>query len=387
MSRILFEITKDHLETGLRGVPVGYCVTSSVDPEKGLFYVGRPVSELASWTPDHVIYLLYHGKKGSDSEIKSFSEDLANRASLSEGYLEALKNLPKQGHPMKLFATALLLAEGYEGVKGYKEDCLNIIAKIPEITARVINRHAGWTQENISKPELGYMENFVHMLGLPNKDSRNLFRVLELFNVLHYDHGGGNLSAFTGKTIASGNEDIYGSLAGAMCALAGPLHGKANQDTLDFLSKMMQEIGERPSDEEVEAYIRNCLDRQEKIYGFGHAVLRVEDPRATVQFDLAQELYPDHPRVKIAEQYRRMGHKVLSENKKVSNPNPNVDCISGSLLTAAGFPHSEYYTVLFGLSRSVGIAIQIVYERCIAREGKGVPITRPKFFYRTREGR
>ena len=222
MNQVLFEITNDHLETGLRGVPVGYCVTSSVDPQKGLFYVGRPVSELAKWTPKQVIYLLYHGKEGTENETDAFSSDLCQRAHLSHEYLGAIKSLPKDGHPMKLFAAALLLAAGYEGVDGYEEDCLNIIAKIPEITARVINHHAGWSQENLSKPELGYMENFVHMLGVPGKDEKRLFQVLELFNVLHYDHGGGNLSTFTGKTIASGAEDLYGSLAGAMCALPEP---------------------------------------------------------------------------------------------------------------------------------------------------------------------
>jgi len=79
---------------------------------------------------------------------------------------------------------------------------------------------------------------------------------------------------------------------------------------------------------------------------------------------------------------REAGPKVLKENPKVSNPYPNVDAISGALLTAAGFSFPEYYTVMFGMSRIVGIAIQIVYERCEAREGKGVAIYRPKYFYK-----
>jgi citrate synthase len=169
-----------------------------------------------------------------------------------------------------------------------------------------------------------------------------------------------------------------------MCALAGPLHGKANQDTLEFLQRAQKKLGENPKDQAVEEYIRMCLQKKEKIFGFGHAVLRVEDPRATVQYKLATEKFPDHPLVKIALQFRKVGPKVLSENPKIQNPYPNVDAISGSLLSAAGFPYPEYYTVLFGLSRCVGIAIQIVYERTLARGGKGTPIIRPKYYYKDR---
>jgi citrate synthase len=105
-----------------------------------------------------------------------------------------------------------------------------------------------------------------------------------------------------------------------------------------------------------------------------------------VQYALANKLYPSHPLVQLAELLRERGPKVLSENPKISSPYPNVDAISGTLLTAAGFPYPEYYTVLFAMARAVGIAIQIVYERCQARGGKGTPIVRPKFFYKAREG-
>jgi citrate synthase len=108
----------------------------------------------------------------------------------------------------------------------------------------------------------------------------------------------------------------------------------------------------------------------------------VEDPRATLLYDVAQEKYPEHPLVKMALLLRESGTKVLKENPKISDPYPNVDAISGVMLTAAGFPYPEYYTVLFGLARIVGISRQIVYERIEAREGKGTPIIRPKYFYK-----
>lgn len=384
MTEVLFEITKDNLETGMRGYPVGYCTTSSVDPMKGLTYVGKPVAEMADWAPERAIYLLYHGKEGSPEDIETFSKELQKRAHCSPELLDYIRKMPQHGHPMKLFNAAILLAGMLEGKGDYREDCLNLIAKVPEIGAAVINHHAGWGVGASSKPELGYMENFTQMLNVPNANKKELGDVFRLFNVLHFDHGGGNLSAFVGKAVASGLEDLYGSLAGAMCALAGPRHGRANQESLAFVQRTLDILGDKATPEQVESHIRKLLSSNELVFGFGHAVLRVEDPRATLLYGVAEKRYPNHPLVKIARLLRSEGPKVLGENPKISDPYPNVDAISGTLLSAAGFPYPDYYTVLFGIARVVGIGIQIVYERCEAREGKGTPIVRPKYLFKTR---
>lgn len=382
MSDVLFEITKDQLETGLRGFPLGYCTTSSVDPTKGLFYVGRPLSGMQDFSPEEVIYLLYTKKAGTKQEVEAFSKELQKRAHCSKETIKHIRLLPKEGHPMALFSAALLIAGMYEGKNNYREDCLNLIAKIPEITAQVINYHAGWKPCPPSKPELGYMENFTQMLNVPNGNQQELTQVFRLFDILHFDHGGGNLSTFVGKVVASGLQEMYASIASAMCALGGPRHGRANQDCLDFVKGIIAELGEDATNEEVEKLLRQKLANNELIFGFGHAVLRVEDPRATIFYELAAKKYPKHPLVKMTKILRAVGPKVLGENPKISNPYPNVDAISGTVLSAAGFPYEEYYTVLFGLSRVVGIAIQIVYERLEAREGKGTPIVRPKYIYK-----
>lgn len=383
MSEVIFEITKDNLETGMRGYPVGYCTTSTVDPTKGLFYSGKSVSDLAFWVPEEVIFLLYYGKEGSKEEVAAFKKDLQKRAICSPEMIKHIRALPRIGHPMKLFTAAILIAGMYESRNDYKEDCLNLIAKIPEITATVINYHAGWGENNPSKPEMGYMENFTQMLKLPNANPKELNEAFKLFNILHYDHGGGNLSTFVGKAIASGLEDMYGSIAGAMCALAGPRHGKANQECLDFNQKILKEVGENASVDEVKEVLKRYLANNQLIFGFGHAVLRVEDPRATVLFSVAEKKYPQHPLVKIASLLRKAGPEILKDNPKISDPYPNVDSISGTLLSAAGFPYPEYFTLLFGMSRVVGISIQIVYERIIARDGKGTPIVRPKYIFKS----
>lgn len=382
MSEILFEIKEENLETGLRGYPVGYCTTSSVDPVKGLFYVGRPVVELVNHTPEQVIYLLLNGQEASPEALKKFSQELYRRGHCHPEVLSKIYALPRQGHPMKLFCTALLLLGMIEGKEDYREDMKNVIAKVPELAAAVISHHAGWGPIKSSRPELGYIQNFVQMLPVPGANPQELVDIFSLFNILHYDHGGGNLSAFVGKAVASGLEDLFGSLTAAMTALAGPRHGRANQDCLAFVEAVQKEVGEEAGAEEVEQFIRDKLARNELVFGFGHAVLRVEDPRATVLYEVADKKFKDHPLVKMTRLLRQVGPKVLKENPKISNPYPNVDAISGTLLSAAGFPYPEYYTVLFGMARVVGISAQIEYERLVARNGKGTPIVRPKYFYK-----
>jgi citrate synthase len=385
MSDVLFEITKDNLETGMRGYPVGYCTTSSVDPVKGLHYVGIPVETLANRQPEEVIYLLYYGKEGSSEDVKHFSQELRARSKVSPETVKHICTLPRQGHPMELFCAALLICGMLEGKNDYREDCLNIIAKVPELAATVINYHAGWGPSKPSRPELGYMENFTQMLNVPKGGKDELTSSFKLFNILHFDHGGGNLSTFVGKAVSSGLEDMYGSMSAAMAALAGPRHGRANQDCLHFVEDVIKHVGEKANAPQVEDFIRKRLANNELIFGFGHAVLRVEDPRATVLYRVASERYPNNSLVKMANLLRTAGPTVLKENPKISNPYPNVDAISGILLTASGFAYPEYYTVLFGLARVVGISIQIVYERCEARGGKGTPIVRPKYLYKPRE--
>jgi citrate synthase len=378
---VLFVVKRENLETGLRGYPVGYCTTSSVDPVKGLYYLGKPIAELAFKEPEEVIYLLYYGKEPSKGELEAFKKELIKRSVVSKELLFHIRQLPLVGHPMKLFAASILLEGMIEPTGDYREDCLNLIARIPTITAAVINHHAKWPENIVSRPELGYIENFVNMLNIPKEKNAPFIKAMKLFNILHYDHGGGNLSTFVGKAVASGLEDMYGSIASAISALAGPRHGRANQDCLEFVQGLLKELGSNATTTQLETLLRAKLDRNELVFGFGHAVLRVEDPRATIFYQFAEDFYSDHPLVKIARLLRTSAPKVLLENPKISNPYPNVDAISGVVLGASGFSYPQYIALLFGMSRVVGIARQIVYERLEARDGKGTPIIRPKYLY------
>ncbi len=381
---VLFVITKENLDTGLRGFPVGTCVTSTVHPEKGLSYADIPVSELAYHRPEQVIYLLLHGKMPSEEEEARFTSDLKRRTELPDEVYRAIEALPREAEPMSLFACAILVAGAYQCKKDYYEDCLNLIAKIPLITAAVINHHAGWQGQRSSRPELGYMQNFSQMLAVPEA-SPKLAEVFGLVNILHYDHGGGNLSAFTGKAVASGLADQYASIASAMLALGGPLHGGASEESLKMLKDLLAKVGSDLESKRLREYIQRRLERREVIYGYGHAVLRLEDPRAAILYDFGEKHFSSHPIVRAALALRREAPPILKENPKIKDPYANVDAVTGAILAAAGFDYSHYFPVLFGLARTVGISIQIAYERLEARDGKGTPLVRPKYLYQSRK--
>jgi citrate synthase len=272
---------------------------------------------------------------------------------------------------------------GMTGKTGdFYADGLNLIARSAELIANIFRIRSGWGDPIPSDPSLGLVENFVHMMGVPGADKAKLTKLLRTFYILHMDHGGGNLSTFTGKAVASGHADQYSSLAAAMAGLYGPLHGRANQECLNFVKS----VGTTDPDE-IEQFVRDTLSGGGKIFGFGHAVLRAEDPRATVQYGVGEELCGDDPLFKTALAMRERAVKVLKENPKISNPYPNVDAVSGTLLNASGLTDSDYYTLLFGFARIAGITAQIVDERVHMRNGRGVPIYRCSYIAENQDSR
>jgi citrate synthase len=383
-SDVLSAITKESLETGLRGVPVGYCTTSSVEAEKGLFYVGRAVEEIANADPEQVIYLLLNKTWPNAAQSSEFAKLLKAEQTVPGEVFDSMRALPRNGHPMKWFIHAINALGMVCATGDYRKDCIGLIAKIPVVTAALFRIRAGWGNPIAPREDLGYMENFVHMLGVPGlgaDGTKKLTRLMRVFDVVHFDHGGGNLSTFVGKAVASAKSDMYESLSAAMAGLAGPLHGRANQECLEFVQECVRRVGGQLNADAVAALIQQKLANKEVVYGFGHAVLRVEDPRAKVLRAVGEELCPSDDNFRMVKLLAEVGPPILRANPKISDPFPNVDSASGSLLMACGLTKPEYYTVLFGLSRVVGIAAQIVYERCEARQGKGTPIIRPKYFY------
>lgn len=372
---VIFELKNNHLNTGMRGVPVGTCRTSFVTPSEGVHYCGYPISELGGMEPEDVIYLLFNKELPSPEQSKDFKADLASRTALPDGTRAVLSTLPKDGHPMDWLSVGIHTLGMLDGKDDWREDALNLISRMPRLLGLIFRyregRENGIPEDNA---ELSLTERFINTLQLDGVDHEKMCRVLNAYLVLHLDHGGGNLSTFTGKAVASGHASFYASIASAMNALSGPLHGRANQSCLEFVLK----VG-TSDPTEVEAFIRKELAEKRPVFGFGHAVLRAEDPRATYQFALGEEICPEDENFKIIRTLREVAPRVLSENEKISNPNANVDIASGTLLHHVGLTDPEYYTTFFGWARVAGIGAQIVDERTKMRDGKGVPIYRPKY--------
>ncbi len=373
---MLCEVTENHLNTGLRGIPVGTCRTSFVTPDEGVHYCGYPIRELVDISPEDVIYLLFNKELPNAEQSAKFRANLAARAQLPDGVENVLRSLPKNGHPMDWLSVGIHTLGMYETTGDWLEDALNLIARMPRLMG-LIFRYRDGRETDIPGDDVSQtlVDRFVNTLDLENVDKAKMARVVSTYLVLHMDHGGGNLSTFTGKSIASGKATIYSAIAGAMNALSGPLHGRANQSCLEFVLK----VGTSDEDE-VEKFVRNELAEGRPVFGFGHAVLSVEDPRATAQFELGNKICPDDENFKIISALRNVAPRVLSENKRIRNPNANVDIASGALLYHVGLTDPTYYTTFFGWARVAGIGAQIVDERVVMRSGRGVPIYRPKYF-------
>ena len=380
----LFTITEAHLDSGMRGIPVGTCRTSFVDPIKGVHYVGYPVEDLVNLEEEDVIYLLMNKRLPTEDESKAFRDELVRRGeNIPTGALRVLESLtPGSGHPMDWLSIGIMAMGTAETTGDTRADAMNLIARMPELMARIFRLRNGKKERlRPRKPELGLVENFVHMMGYEGERAERVTRVLRFFFILHMDHGGGNLSTFSGKAVASGWASIYSSLASAMNALSGPLHGRANQACLEFI----QRIGTADHDE-IEAFVRAELDNRRPIYGFGHGVLRAEDPRARLLIELGEEVCPEDENFLTVKALREVIPPILGEIPKISNPHANVDLASGSLLHSVGFRLPEYYTTFFGWARVAGICAQIIDERN-ARDGRGTPIYRPKYIPRNQPPR
>ena len=377
----LFELTSSHLNTGMRGIPVGTCRTSFVTPTEGVHYCGYPISELASMLPEDVIYLLFNKELPNPEQSSAFQEELKSRGAIPDGIEQVLASLPIDGHPMDWLSIGIHTLGMLGGEGDWKSDALNLVARMPRLLGLIFRYREG-RSDNIPADDLSLdlVGRFTNTLDFGDVDKSIMDQVIATYLVLHMDHGGGNLSTFAGKAVASGHASVYSSMAGAMNALSGPLHGRANQSCFEFVKK----IGTSDPDE-VEAFVRGELNARRPVFGFGHAVLRAEDPRATVQFALGEKICPEDEYFKTIRVLREIAPKVLSENPKISNPNANVDIASGTLLNYVGLSDPEYYTTFFGWARVAGIGAQIVDERTVMRGGKGTPIYRPKYIAEEQE--
>jgi citrate synthase len=384
-NKVMSEVTVSQAYGGMRGIRSLICDTSRVPKEEGLIIRGMYLKELTSKTPEEIYYLLLTGSLPSGDELENFSGELKQRKKVPGYVWDVLKAMPKDSHPMTMLDTAILVMQK-ESVfaKEYKklrkedywkptlEDALNIVAKISSVAAAVYRLR--FDKGDIIEPdkEMDITGDYVHMLGIEaNKDE--FYDLMKLYLVLHCDHEGGNVSALATQTINSALSDLYYSLSGGFNGLAGPLHGLANQETLKWVLDLMNKFTGTPSTEQVKSFVKETIDAGKIISGYGHAVLRITDPRFEAFLEFGKKYLPDDPVFLTVTRLFEVVPGELKKIEKIKNPYPNVDAVSGSLLYHYGLKEFSYYTVLFAVSRSLGLTAQAVINR-----GMMSPLIRPK---------
>ncbi|KAM9981080.1 hypothetical protein ACTFIY_003400 [Dictyostelium cf. discoideum] len=381
---------------GMRSVKSLVTETSSLDPEEGIRFRGLTIPECqeklpkapggAEPLPEGILWLLLTGEVPTESQVKTLSKDLAKRAGLPKHVTSMIKSFPEQMHPMSQLAAAILALQGEskfvkaynDGVKKDKywestlEDSLDVIAKLPEVAALIYqNTYKKSDITHKIDENLDWSANFNRMMGYTSKDFDELMR---LYLTIHTDHEGGNVSAHTTHLVGSALSDSYLSLSAGMCGLAGPLHGLANQEVLSWTMKLQEKLGNKEvSNEVLSEAIWEGLNAGRVVPGFGHAVLRKTDPRYTCQREFALKHLPQDPLFKLVSQIYEVVPGILTQHGKTKNPYPNVDAHSGCLLQYYGLKEHNFYTVLFGVSRAIGVLSSLVWDRIL-----GHPIERPK---------
>ena len=256
------------------------------------------------------------------------------------------------------------------------EDSLNLTAKLPAIAAFIYHLKFGDAQVPASNPNLDWSANFAAMMGVADPLYADLSR---LYFIIHSDHESGNVSAHATHMVGSTLSDIYYATSAGMNGLAGPLHGRANQEALSWLLDVYNRYGRVPEPEELRQFAWDTLKSGQVIPGYGHAVLRKTDPRFTAQHEFGTQHFPNDPIFKLAAMVYDVAPKVLLEQGKAKDPWPNVDAISGALQQRFGVKDSDgagvygFYTVLFGVSRALGVSANAVWARAL-----GQPLERPK---------
>ncbi|XP_063878770.1 probable citrate synthase 1, mitochondrial isoform X2 [Scylla paramamosain] len=389
------EITVDMMYGGMRGMKGLVTETSVLDPEEGIRFRGYSIPECQKLLPtaeggeeplpEGLFWLLCTGDVPTKAQVQAISKEWAGRADLPPHVVNMLNNFPSNLHPMAQFSAAITalnseskFSKGYsDGVPKSKywelcfEDSMDLIAKLPTVAATIYrNLYRDGTSIGAIDPAKDWSANFTAMLGYDDPQFTELMR---LYLTIHSDHEGGNVSAHTTHLVGSALSDPYLSFAAGMNGLAGPLHGLANQEVLLWVTKLRAETGDDVTEDQLKEFIWKTLKSGQVVPGYGHAVLRKTDPRYTCQREFALKHLPDDKLFKLVAKLYNVVPGILTELGKVANPWPNVDAHSGVLLQYYGMTEMNYYTVLFGVSRALGVLSSLVWDRAL-----GLPIERPK---------
>jgi citrate synthase len=388
------DVTIAQVYGGARGVRMLVSDISYVDPGEGIRLRGYTIPEIINVLPKQegdempmvggLYYLLMVGEVPSFDEAESVENEWKARSELPDYVTRLLISMPEDEHPMTLFSTAILTMEResvftkryHQGMRKEEywepmlEDSLNLTAKLPVLAAFIYQLKYKDAKITSPAPDLDMGGNFARMMGVADPSYADLAR---LYFIIHSDHESGNVSAHATHMVASTLSDIYYALSAGMNGLAGPLHGLATQESLKWLLGVYDQFKGVPTWEELRQYTWDTLNTGKVIPGYGHAVLRIADPRFTAQYKFALQHFPEDEIFQIARLVREVVPEVLIEQGKAKNPAPNVDAISGTLQHHYGIREFDFYTVMFGASRAMGVSANAVWARAL-----GQPIERPK---------
>lgn len=392
---VISEVTVSQAYGGMRGVKSMITETSALDPNEGIRFRGYTIPDLQKKLPhaaegeeplpEGLFYLLITGELPDDDDVAAISAEWRKRGSLPPHVFKTLDALPKDTHPMTQLSVGIvaqqtesIFARSYrEGLAKNEfwepvfEDAMNLLARLPALAAYIYRRSYKDGKAIPADPNLDWGGNFAHMLGFDDKMFRELMR---LYLTIHADHEGGNVSAHTTHLVGSTLSDVYYSLAAGMNGLAGPLHGLANQEVLRWIMNVRDQLGGGvPSKDKLSQFVWDTLNGGQVVPGYGHAVLRKTDPRYMAQREFAQKHMPDDELFQIVSMLYDIVPPILIEHGKAKNPWPNVDAHSGVLLVHNGMVEYDFYTVLFGVSRAMGVLASLVWDRAL-----GLPLERPK---------
>jgi citrate synthase len=380
---------------GMRGITAMVYETSLLDSEEGIRFRGFSLPELQAKLPrapggeqplpEGLFYLMLSGEMPTEADVRDLSKDWRQRGQVPAHVFRTIDALPVSAHPMTQLVTGVMalqtesvFAKKYaEGMnkKDYwsyvYEDSMNLIARLPEVAAYVYRRKYKNGQKIEALAEGDWAGNFAHLLGF---DGAGFSELMRMYLTIHADHEGGNVSAHTTHLVGSALSDPYLCFAAGMNGLAGPLHGLANQEVVKWILDMQKSLGtERPTKEQIVEYVKKTLSEGKVVPGYGHAVLRKTDPRFTAQMEFAKKHLPQDPLVNTVWAIFEAVPPILQSLGKIKNPWPNVDAHSGALLLHYGLKEYEYYTVLFGVSRALGVLAALTWSRAL-----GFPLERPK---------
>jgi citrate synthase len=388
------EVSISQVYGGMRDVQGLVTDISYVDPVEGIRLRGFTIPELLKALPKPpgaempysggVYYLLLIGEIPIAEEALEVEQEWRARGEVPSYVFDVIRTMPPDTHPMTLFSQAVLsLQRDSLFVKRYQEgmrreeyweptleDSLNLTAKLPAIAAFIYRWK--FKDGNIIPPDpnLDWAGNFAHMMGVESSEYQDLSR---LYFLIHSDHESGNVSAHATHLVGSALSDVYYATSAGLNGLAGPLHGLANQECLGWLLEVYEQANGVPSREQLRQIAWDTLNSGQVIPGYGHAVLKKTDPRFTAQLEFGRECMPDDEIFQLAELVYEVVPEVLKEQGKARNPWPNVDAISGTLQYHFGIREFDYYTVMFGVSRLLGVSANLVWARAL-----GQPIERPK---------